>query len=141
MLTGTQAVSVGCAHLTVTSNKSVCSVCWWVQGFVRETVPAINVVQANGFVILAFLSHTSHIATGLYYSTCLGYYKLSDPSKPLIIDSSVAVVFKSFSSAFTKHNVEEGFNVKGMFPLSGYVFDVGELLLFFLTDICWNEMV
>jgi hypothetical protein len=66
---------------------------------------------------------------------------LSDPSKPLIIDSSVAVVFKSFSRTFTKQNIEEGFNVKGMFPLSGYVFEADELLFFFLTDICCNEMV
>jgi hypothetical protein len=64
MLLGVQAVSVGGAHLTVTSNKSVCSVCWCVQGFVRETVPAINVVQVNGFVIIAMLSHTSHTAAG-----------------------------------------------------------------------------
>jgi hypothetical protein len=103
MLSGAQAVSVAGAHLTVTSNKSVCCVGWCVQGSVRETIPAINVVQANGFVILA-----SHTATGLYYVTCLGYQMLSDPRKPLIIDSSVTVVFKSFSRAFTKHSIEEG---------------------------------
>jgi len=41
------------------------------------------------------------------------------PKPTLIIDSSVAVVCKSFSRAFAKHNFEEGFNVKGSYPLSG----------------------
>jgi hypothetical protein len=84
---------------------------------VRETTPAINVVKENGFVMLALLSHT---ATGLYYITCF----LPDvrPKPTLFIDSSVAVVCKSFSRAFTRHNIEGGFNVKGSYPLSEYVF-------------------
>ena len=136
MLSGSQATSVGGAHLTFTSNKSICCVCWYVQGLVMETTPAINVVKENGFVMLALLSHT---ATGLYYITCLGDQMSSEPSKHLIIDSSVAVVCKSFSRAFAKHNIEEGFNVKGSYPLSRYVFDEDEFCSSFLLTCC-NEV-
>jgi hypothetical protein len=65
---------------------------------------------------------------------------LSNPTKPVIIYNAAAITQKSFSRAFTKHNIDEGFNEKEIYPLNGYVFDEGEFLPSFLTDRHYSQV-
>jgi hypothetical protein len=65
---------------------------------------------------------------------------LSNPTKPVIIYSVASIIQKYLPKAFTKDNVEEGFNVKEIYLLHGYVFDEDEFLPFFLTDRHYSQI-
>jgi len=43
---------------------------------------------------------------------------LSDPGRHVRICSVAGIIGKCFSKAFTKHNIEKGFHVTGVYPLN-----------------------
>jgi hypothetical protein len=47
---------------------------------------------------------------------------LSNPGKPANIFNISGIIGKSFVKAFTKHNIEKGFNMTGIHHLNGNIF-------------------
>jgi hypothetical protein len=64
---------------------------------------------------------------------------LSNPSKPVTICSVAGIVGKCFSKAFTKHYIEKGFHVTGIYPLSENTLCEYESLSSYVIDRIYNQ--
>jgi len=63
---------------------------------------------------------------------------LSNPGKHVTIYSVTGIIGKSFNKPFTKHNIEKGFNVTGIYPLNKIIFGEDEFLSSYVTDRTYN---
>ena len=54
---------------------------------------------------------------------------LSNPGKPVTMYSVAGIIGKSFSKAFTKHNIQKGFHVAVIYPLNENIFGEDEFLI------------
>ena len=73
-----------------------------------------------------------------YYNTCINDWMLSNPGKHVTIYSVTGIIGKSFNKPFTKHNIEKGLNVTGIYPLHKNIFGEDEFLSSYVTDRTYN---
>jgi hypothetical protein len=64
---------------------------------------------------------------------------LSNPGKPVTIYNVAGNIGKAFGKAFTKCNVEKGFNVTGIRPLNENIFGE-EFLSSYVTDRPYSQV-
>jgi hypothetical protein len=65
---------------------------------------------------------------------------LSNPGKPVTICNVARITGKVFVKAFTKCNIEKGFNVTGIHPLNENIFDEDEFLSSYVTDRPYSQV-
>jgi hypothetical protein len=65
---------------------------------------------------------------------------LSNPGKPVTIYNAAGIIGKAFGKAFTKCNIEKGFNVAGIHPLNENIFDEDEFLSSYVTDRPYSQV-
>jgi hypothetical protein len=65
---------------------------------------------------------------------------LSNPGKPVTIYNVAGIIGKAFGKAFTKRNIEKGFNVTGIHPLNENIFDEDEFLSSYVTDRPYSQV-
>ena len=107
-------------------------------------IPAISVAKENGIFLLTLPPLTAHKLEPLdctvfglyktYYNSCLNDWIFSNSGKPIAIYSVAGIIGKTFSKAFTKHNIEKRFLVTGMYPLNVNIFCEDECLSCYVTD-------
>jgi hypothetical protein len=89
------------------------------------------VAKENGIVLLPPLLYTHWIALSLVHTknnACLNDLRLFNPCTPATIYSTVGILARSFSMAFTKHNTGNGSHVTRIYPLRGNIFDQDKFL-------------
>ena len=65
---------------------------------------------------------------------------LSNPSKRVTIYGVAGIIGKSFSKQFTKHYIENGFHVTGIYPLNSNIFGKDEFLSSYIIDRTYNQV-
>ena len=61
-------------------------------------------------------------------------WMISNPGKPVTIYDVAGLIGKAYNKAFTKENIEKGFEVSGIFPYNRNIFKNEEFLSSYVTD-------
>lgn len=108
------------------------------------SIQSLNLCKEKGVVMLTIPPHTSQKLQPLdrtvfgpykgYYNSAMNGWMLSNPGKPIQIYDVAGLVGNAFKKAFTKENIEKGFEVAGIHPFNRNIFTEDEFLSSYVTD-------